>query len=55
MILAFALHALAEKPFKQPFAVLTDGGAGVGVNNKGVRDLHPSQHYLLHPDWPAAP
>lgn len=51
----FALHALPEKAFEEAFAKLADGGTSVGVNDKGVWDLHPPQHHFLHPDWSTAP
>lgn len=47
----FALQPLPEEAFQQPFAVLADGGTGVGVNGKGVRNFNSTEDHLLHPDW----
>ena len=53
-VVTLALHPLAEESLQQPLAELADGGTSVRVHGEGVRDLHPAQDHLLHPDGAAA-
>lgn len=48
--ITFALHPLAEETLQQALAVLADGGTGVSVDGKGVRNFDSTQDHLLHPD-----
>lgn len=46
-MLTFTLQALSEEAFQQLFAVLADGGPGVRVDHKGVRNFDLRQQDLV--------